>query len=532
MDGRAKEIIDRFTRLKGDRAPWESLWEDVCTFVAPRRGGIISPHVRGASRMSRVFSCTAIDANDVFAAGLYGHLCSPPWFQLQASPGPEREISEEERLWFSVATTIVHAELAASNFNLMLYELFRGLGSIGTGCLFVEEGKERALNFHDLFVGNFVLLENSQGILDTLIRKIVYTARQAVQEFGIDSVGPSVRDAYNDPKKIDELFEFIHEVAPREKWSGGRRDKLSLPYSSIYVGVKDKLIVKEGGYYEMPFMGVRLDKESEEIYGRGIGVKMLPEIKLLNKMRETTIRAAEKVVDPPLQVPHDGFLHPLRTIPGGIMYFRSGTTDRVQPLETNANLGLGLEMEKKSEEAIKDAWFYDLWKLLAERKNMTATEVLERVEEKLVILGPMLGRLQGELFNPMIERCVGLLHRTGRLPPPPPDINIYSIVYTGKLAMAMRQAEVRSAQSTVNLIAPWAQTNPEVLDNFDHDKIVRGISERLGVPGDWLRTPDDVAGIREKRAQAQQAQQASLAAIEAAKVMPDDTKKELLTNME
>ncbi|MCD6149723.1 head-tail connector protein [bacterium] len=523
MEKKAKEIIDRYSRLKGERSQWDSLYEDVCTFVTPRRGGIVAPRVKGGSRMGRVFSCTAIDANDTFAAGLYGHLCSPPWFVLRPQ-NPQTEISDEENTWYSEATRILHEELAVSNFNLAVFEHFKDLGAIGSGCLFVEEGEKTSLNFLNLFIADFVYQENRHGLIDTVYRHITYTARQAVQEFGEDNVGPSVIKAYREPKDIDKRFEFIHAIYPDK----GQR----FPFKSIYVAVKDKLVVREGGYYELPCMADRLDKESNETYGRGIGVKMLPEIKLLNKMVETTIRAAEKVVEPPLMVPDDGFLSPLRTVPGGILYYRAGTPDRIEPLNTHANIGLGLEMEAKREDAIKQAFFVDLFKLLAERKNMTATEVLERVEEKLVILGPMLGRLQSELFNPLIERCLGIVYRAGLLPPLPSGLSMYSVQFTGKLAMAMKQMEVRSVQNTFNLLAPWAQVNPAIMDNFDQDKIARGIGERVGLPGEWLRPKDDVDALRQQQQEAQAQEAQMQMAQEAAKVLPDETKERILTSGE
>lgn len=523
-DRKIKEIIDRYTKLKGDRSQWESLWEDTCTFVTPRRGGITTPHIKGGTRMSQVFSCTAIDANDIFAAGLFGLLCAPPWFLLRP-PNPLTEVTDEQNTWFSQATRIYHDELALSNFNLIIFELFKDLGSIGTGCPYLEEGEDIALNFVNLFIADYVVQQNRYGIVDTIFRKIGYTARQAVQTFGINNVGRSVREASEDKKKQDEIFEFIHFVAPKEDWDG----KIRFPFASVYVAVKDKLIVQEGGYYEFPYMFTRLDKESNEVYGRGIGIKMLPEIRLLNKMMETTIRAAEKVVDPPLMVPDDGFLSPLRTVPGGILYYRSGTSDRVEPLNTHANIGISLEMMQDTKDDIKRAFFVDLFQLLAERKNMSsAYEVLERVEEKQGNLSPMSGRLESDLFNPLIERGLGILFRTGRLPPPPVGIDAYSITYTGKLAMALKRGEVRAVQDTYNVVAPWVEADPTLLDNFDQDKIVRGTGERIGLPGEWLRPSDDVAEIREARQEQEEAMQQAQMAQEAAKVIPDEAKEKLL----
>ena len=507
---RVNDIIRRVEALKADRSTWESHWEEVATYVAPRKGGITTTQTKGGKRMSQVFDCTAIDANDVFAAGMYGHLCPPGqrWFILKAA-NPEADQPEEVKSWYSEATRILHEELAISNFGQVIHEHFRELGSIGTGCIYAEQGKpgDATLNFQNIHISSYFILEDSKGIIDTIYREITYTARQAVQEWGAGNVGEAVRKAYEDRKRKDEKFKFIHAVYPREEHNDRKADKLNMPYASVYIAVKDKKIISEGGYQEFPFMADRLDKESHEVYGRSPGMKMLPEIKLLNKMVKTTLKAAEKVVDPPLQVPDDGFISPFKTSPGGIMYYQAGRQDRVEPLNTHADIGLGLEMEDQRREAIKRAFFVDLFLLLAEKKNMTATEVLERVEEKLLILGPMLGRLQSELFNPLIDRCIGILYRAGKLPPVPEGIEAYEVEYIGKLALAMKLMEVKSVTDTMAYIAPFAEANPGVLDNFDEDKIVRGVGERMGMPADWLRPKEDIEEIRATRAQQMQMQQ-------------------------
>lgn len=515
-----EEIIKRAEKMKSDRSQWESHWEEVATYVAPRYGGISTTNTKGGKRMEQVFDCTAVDANDVFASGMYGHLCNGRWFLLK-----DKNPESQESWWFGEASRILLEELAMSNYGQMIHEYFKKLGSIGTGCLFEEQGKpgSPALNFREFNIKNYYILENSKGLVDTLYRFFQYTARQAVQEWGEDNVGQSVLKAYKDKK--EDLFDFWHAIFPREERDDTKRDKENMPFASIYIAVKDKKVIEKGGYPEQPFMVTRIDKESDEKYGRSIGMKMLPEIKLLNKMVKTTLKAAEKVVDPPLQVPDDGFISPFKTVPGGLMYYRAGTQDRVDPLNTNANIGLGLEMEDKRRDAIKRSFFNDLFLLLADKKNMTATEVLERVEEKLLLLGPMLGRLQSELFNPLIDRTVGILARAGKLPPVPAGIEEYEIEYLGKLAIAMRLVEVKAIREVMGYIEPFAATNPAVMDNFDEDKIVRGISERLGVASDWLRDSETIEGIRASRAEQAQMQQMLEAGGQIADAVPKLGKK-------
>lgn len=499
---KVEDIIKRLDKMKADRSQWESHWEEIAEYVSPQYTGIITSKTKGSKRMEKVFDCTAIDANDVFSAGMFGHLCNGRWFLLK-NKNPEDQVGE----WFGEASRIVLEELAMSNYGQMIHEYFKKLGSLGTACLFEEQGKpgNPSLNFREFNIRDYFILEDSKGLVDTLYRKFRYTPRQAVQEWGIENIGQSLQKAYREKK--EDLFDFIHAIYPREDRDDTKRDKDNMPYVSVYIAVKDKKIIEAGGYPEKPFMVTRLSKSGDEAYGRSPGMKMLPEIKLLNKIVKTTLKAAEKVVDPPLQVPDDGFLSPFKTTPGGLMYYRAGSQDRVDPLNTNADIGLGLEMEEKRRESINRAFFVDLFLLLADKKNMTATEVLERVEEKLLLLGPMLGRLQSELFNPLIDRSLGILMRAGKLPPVPEGIEAYEIEYLGKLAIAMRLMEVKAMRDTIGYIEPFVTLNPAVMDNFDDDKVVRGISERLGLPADWMRDPEDIGAIREQRAQQQQMQQ-------------------------
>ncbi len=521
----AVKIIDRENRLRSDRSSWESHWEEVATFVAPRQGGITTKRTKGGKVMALVFDTTAIDANDIFAAGMFGHLCQGRWFLLKAKTTGTGN-SDAINRWIMDATQILHEELATSNFGQVIHECFKDLGWCGTTCPYEEEGRpgDPTLNFQHWHISTYCIDENSKGLVDTVYRKFSYTARQAVQEWGLENVGKSVRDAYNS-NKLDEAFDFIQAIYPREDRDGARLDNKNMQFASVYIAVKDKIPITESGYREFPAFPTRLDKESSEKYGRSIGMKKLPEIKLLNKIVKTTIKAAEKVVDPPLQVPDDGFISPFKTTPGGIMYYKAGRPDRIEPLVTKANIGLGIEMENQRREAIDKAFFVDLFLMLAERKNMTAYEVSERIDEKLIILGPMLGRLQAELFEPLITRSLGILLRAGKLPPVPDGLDAYEIEYVGKLAAALKIIEIRAMTATLQYIAPLANINPAVMDNFDDDRVTRGVSERMGIPGDWLRPFDAVKKLREVRQQETEKMEAMQAAQAAAQAIPGLGKK-------
>jgi hypothetical protein len=283
----------------------------------------------------------------------------------------------------------------------------------------------------------------------------------------------------------------------------------SMPFISIYYDHEDKKIISTSGFNEFPFVVPRWLKSSSEIYGRSPSMTALADIKMINKMSETTIKAAQKMVDPPLLVPDDSFVLPVRTQPGGLNYYRSGTRDRIEPLNIGANTPVGLQLEDQRREAIRQAYFVDQL-LMSQNVRMTATEVMQRNEEKMRLLAPVLGRLQAEMLQPLITRSFNIMLRKGLLPTPPVSLqgSTIDIEYVSPLARSQRTGDVQAILRSLEIITPLAQMLP-VMDYLDSDKLVKHITDVLGVPRKVLRSDQEVAKIREEQQQAQQ-QQAQL----------------------
>jgi hypothetical protein len=286
-------------------------------------------------------------------------------------------------------------------------------------------------------------------------------------------------------------------------------ENTSMPFTSIYYDHEDKKIISISGFNEFPFVVPRWLKSSSETYGRSPSMTALPDIKMLNKMSETTIKAAQKMVDPPLLVPDDSFILPVRTQPGGLNYYRSGSRDRIEPLNIGANTPVGLNLEDQRRGSIRQAYFVDQL-LMSQDVRMTATEVMQRNEEKMRLLAPVLGRLQAEMLQPLITRCFNILLRKEILPVPPVTLqgSTVDIEYVSPLARSQRTGDVQAILRALEIITPLAQMMP-VMDYLDSDKLVKHITDVLGVPRKILRSDQEVAQIREEQAQAAQ-QQAQL----------------------
>jgi hypothetical protein len=229
----------------------------------------------------------------------------------------------------------------------------------------------------------------------------------------------------------------------------------------------------------------------------------LPDIKMLNKMSETTIKAAQKMVDPPLLVPDDSFVLPVRTQPGGLNFYRSGSRDRIEPLNIGANTPVGLNLEEQRRKSIQQTYFID--QLISEQnQRMTATEVMQRNEEKMRMLAPVLGRLQSEMLRPLIDRVFNILLRNNYLPTPPQQLQgqTIDIEYVSPLARSQRQGDVQAIMRTMEMIGPLSNQLP-VMDHIDPDMLVRHITDVLGVPRKVLRSNDEITQVREERQKAE-----------------------------
>lgn len=531
---RAQQIIRRFDKMKADRGTLDSTLQEVSDRVLPRKAHITEKPVKGQKRKVSPSFCndTAIFANQDMAAGLFAHLCSGRWFALKAR---NRELDEYEasKRWFSKTTHILLEELAISNFNNEINELLLDVGWCGTPCIGVWPGTKTFLRFETYHISGYCIAQNNEKKVDTILDKFQYTARQAVQEWGLENVGKDVQDAYNSEggKDRDKKFWFIHSITPREEYSDSYPALPSRqPIASEWVDVKAKKMIKVSGYYELPKLVPRWVKRSGEVYGRSQGMFALSTIKLVNEMDKNTTQAGQLQVAKPILAPDDGFVGTVRISPRSILYYRRHLQgkDKPEALDLGGPMDWSFEWLNKKEDIIRKAFFNDLFALLAEQtKAQTAYEIAQRIEEKHSRIIAPIGRILSELFNGLIRRGIGILGRAGRLPPVPQELvgQEYEIEYISKLALALRILEVRSLTTGFDVLNPLIAVKPDMLDNYDTDQIARGVPERLGWPVDWLRDIPERDEIRAVRAAEEQALQAAQMAIEAAKAAPGLSKK-------
>ena len=498
-----KNLLSRYERLEGQRQNWETHWQEVADYMQPRKADVTKKRARGDKRMEQVFDSSPIQAVELLAASLHGMLTNPstPWFTLRFKDA-EIDNEDEAKLWLEASTDAMYTAFNRSNFQQEIFELYHDLITFGTAAMFIEEDDDDIIKFSTRHINEVFIAENDKGRIDTIYRRFNISARAAIQKFG-DAVSSDVQGkAKKNP--YDEV-EILHAVYPRLEFNPNKKDKANMPFESVYMEYKNGNELSVGGFKEFPFVVPRYLKASNEIYGRSPAMTALPDVKMLNEMCKTTIKAAQKQVDPPLLVPDDGFLLPVRTVPGGLNFYRSGTRDRIEPLNIGANNPLGLNMEEQRRDSIR-AVFYVNQLMMQQGPQMTATEVIQRNEEKMRLLGPVLGRLQSELLKPLIDRVFAILFRNNMLPVAPQFLSgrDIEIEYVSPLAKAQKSTELQSIMRAVEILGSLANVAP-VFDYVNFDNLVKHLADIVGVPQKILKSQKEVNN--ERQAQAQQQEQ-------------------------
>ena len=531
---KAKELIARYDRLKSDRGTWDTLWQDIANYVQPRKSQITTKKTEGIDGFTDdLYNLTAIRSNQILAGGQMDYLFSGKWFSYD--PPAELKADDDAKHWFQACTEVTMRELSRSNWNLEVHEMLLDRGCFGTAALLLEEGVKNRLAFHKFDVGTFVIEEDHEGQVDTLIREFKLTARQAVQKFGRDALGPIVGKAADDQRKIDQKFEFIHAIYPRTEGEYDRTkiDGINKPIASCYVSKDDKMLVKESGYDEMSIAVSRFLKWGDQPYGYSPSIEALPTVRQVNFIEKNMDALAEIKAFPRVLVP-DSMEGDLDLRAGGATTFDPNNPNAM-PKEwgTSGEYNIGKERIEMKDKAIKEAYHVDLFQMLQQiERQMTAFEVQQRLAEKVTAFSPTFYRLQTEVTNPLLLRTFAMLFRLGRFPSPPQSVMVETqpgmmglampeVTLTSKLAMAIKAAENNAFVQMVSILAPLAQMDPTILDNYDLDKATRGIGRNLAVPTGWERSIEEVGELRQGRAQAAQQQQAIEQAQGAAKAAKD-----------
>lgn len=511
-DQRVEECVRLQDQLEIDRAVWDQHWTEVAERVLPRQDDFLKQRTGGEKRTEKIFDATAILALDR-AASAVDSLITPAtqqWHGLE--PEDERLLDDQETMiWCGQLTKQLfrmrYRPLA--NFASQAHECYVSLMAFGNLGMFVDDVIGIGTRYKSIAMSELYFQEDANGMVDLVHRKFQFTARQALQKFGNQCPEKVRKCVDTEPLR---KFDFLHVAMPNPEIVMGAKDYRAWAVRGYYIFLEGRELLTEGGYRTMPYLVSRHVTAPRETYGRSPAMMVLPDIKMVNEMEKTIIRAAHKIVDPPLLIYGDGILSAFNARPNALNYGGVDEQGRqlVHPLKTGSNLPIALEMTEQKRKVINDAFYVTLFQILVQNPQMTATEAMIRAQEKGQLLAPTVGRQQSEFIGPKVMREIDILSAAGAIPPLPPAMRRsgggIKVTYTSPLSRLRRAEDGVAIMRTLEGVGPLSQVKPEVMDTFDEDAVVRELAEINGVPAKILRSPDAIAQIRAKRQQDAQMQ--------------------------
>ena len=523
MPGNAAQTIKSFKDAKADRHNWDNHWQDIADYVLPTRDFQVKK-TRGTQRRGRIYNTTAPEAAVQLAAALEGMLFNTGirWFELTTEDESVNNLHEvKEWLYDSTNRMLAYFDNTKSRFSLSAHEAALDLVTFGTGVILVQESKGM-LKYQARDLSGIYLKSSDDGDIVDVFREFTMPAGEGVEVFGAGSVSEKTRKLAEDPEKKDKDINVLHHIYLRLEREYAKRDKTNKPWGSHYLEVDEKHSLSTGGFDENPYIIVRWSKAAEEVYGRSPAMEVLPTIKVVNAMARTTLEASELAVRPPVIVGAGTMEGPIRTAPGSIMYVRQGTRDLPQPFNSGTRPDVGHELMDREEMKIQKAFFADRLSL-PDQDRMTATEIIERRQQGLMVISPVLSRLYSEWLNPIIERTFRWMSARGLLAEMPSALleTNMKINYVSPMAISRRASITQSFMQAMSAAQILVQINPEIMMNLDLDAVFRSLMTQNNVDPSFLNSEQEVAQTRQQMAEQQQAQQQLAMAQQAASAAKD-----------
>lgn len=533
-------------QLALEMSTFRSHWMELNDNILPRRGRFYVTDVnKGDRRNQKIIDSTATSAARTLAAGMMAGVTSParPWFRLMTG---DADLDEQDAVkeWLHEVQTRMSTAMLRSNLYNKLPLLYGDIGVFGTGAIGVFEDEDTVFRCYDFPVGSFAIANDDKLRVRTWLRLFRISVDQVVQKWGqIDkrtgkpnfmdgresTISYTVQNLWKSGNR-QAWIDIVHCIRQNLAYDGEKIMSQYKRFEQIYYEIAAPNqpalpgkygVLEHSGYDEFPVLVARWEVNSEDVYATNCpGMTALGDIKQLQVMSKRLAQAVEKMVNPPMTGPSALRTAKTSLLPGDITYLDVGQGQLGFRPVHEVNFGAAIqpmnELEDGCRRRIQRDFYEDLFLMLAEsdRREITAREIDERHEEKLLALGPMLEQLNQDVLDPLIERIFAIMERKGLLPEAPAEIQgaQLRVEYVSIMAQAQKQIGLAALERAASFGAQVAQVDGSVLDEIDTGELVRQYFESAGTPPKIIRSKEDVAALRAQREKAQAQAQAAEAA--------------------
>jgi len=520
-----KSYNKRLANLRTERSSFVAVWKDLSDYHLAHRGRFLtSDRNKGYKRDTKQQNNRSRLALRTLASGMMAGITSParPWFRLSTSDLELRD-NQAVKEWLHEVQTIIYGVFSKSNVYNTLHTVYAELGCFGTACMGVFEDFDDVIRAKVYTVGSYMLATNGKDEVDTFYREYELRVAQLVSEFGIENVSQPVRQQF-ESGNTEAWVKLVHVVElndKRDHSSPMARDK---KFRSVYyekgtqTETNDRFLLRSG-FDNFPILSPRWDVTGEDVYATDCpGMTAIGDTKALQLGERRSFQAIDKLVNPPLQGPSALRNKVGNSLRNGEIVWLDATGQGLESIyDFRPDLNAMEVKIEKAEQRISRAFYEDLFLMLAnsDRRQITAREVAEKHEEKLLMLGPVLERLQDELLNPLIDRTFNLLNQGGVFPPPPDELvgQELKVEYVSVLAQAQQLVSIGGIERVTGFVETLAQVWPEARHKINPFEAVDSYTNAVGTPPEIVRSDDEAAQIvqQEQQAAAEAAKQEQMA---------------------
>ncbi len=533
----------RLEALRSERSSFIPLWRELSDYHLAHRGRFLtSDRNKGYKRNTKQINNTSRLSSRTLASGMMSGITSParPWFRL-SSGDSGLDDAQAVKQWLHDVQDIMYKVFSQSNTYNSLHQLYSELGVFGTAAMGVYQDFDNVIWCKPYTVGSYMMALNSKDVSDTFYREYEISVAQCIKQFGEENVSQSVKEQW-EKGNSEAWVKVVHAIEPNDDRDGNSPLAKDKRWRSVYYEAKNgtkegtEKFLRESGFDDYPILGPRWDVTAEDVYASDCpGITALGDTKALQLAERRKYQALDKIVSPPLQGP-SALKNKLNggAVGANDVIWHDANGEGLRSIydyrpDINAIKGEIMDTERR----VQRAFYEDLFLMLAQtdRRQITAREVAEKHEEKLLMLGPVLERLHNELLDPLIDRTFNILQANGVLPVPPPELQNkdLNVEYVSVLAQAQRLVATGAVDRLTAFVGQAAQIWPEARHKVNINRGVDEYAESLGVDPSMVRSDSEVEALMQAdalRAQQAQAMATAQQGVDMAKTASDTNMSE------
>ncbi len=516
----AEHLNTRFGEVKTIRRSWEPGWRDIERYQIPHRGDFFrsaNANDRGTKKTQAITDMVAHFGLRVLRAGLMGGLTprTQPWFRLTV---PDQKVANSAavKAWLDHVVERMLMVFGQSNLYSCLHLLYGEVGGFGTGCALMQPDFNDVFRFYPQTIGSYWLANDYRMVTDTFIRRFALPARNVIREYGEEKVS---KDVLNRKGKAgaDGNVMLIQCIEPNDEYEPGYFGSNGKKYRSVtWEEGKDDKLLRTSGYDRWPVLAPRWEVLADDPYGTGCGHAADSDVKSLQILGKRRHNAVDKHVNPPMAFPAELSQKPSGTTPGFVNYFAGNLAEKVgRPLyQTNPSVIAPLrDLITDTREVVNRCYFADLFLMISQMEGVqprNQLEILARKEEKLMMLGPVLESLHGDLLKPLVDWCFEEMFKHRLFEPPPRELDGWplEVELISMLAQAQNASRVQAIERSVGFIGSLVGAFPQAGDKLDVYDAIDKHADAIGTPAGVIKPTEEAEKVAEGRAQEAAAQRA------------------------